>query len=361
MDIQRSCREAKIIMYKIFFSRLTLALLMSLLFCRLNAQNGNWSSVKIMFYNVENLFDIYDDTLKDDNDFLPGGVMHWNFYRYDKKINGLYKTIVAAGEFSPPPIISFCEVESRKVLEDLVNKTYLSKYGYDIVHEDSPDRRGIDVCMIYRSDLVKIIDYKYWIPKVIMEKNFSSRSILYVKIEIDNDTLNLFFNHWPSRRGGVLSGEKLRILIASTIRNKVDSLIQSNNADDKIIIMGDFNCTPDSREIRALLASDEKDNILMNISGNLAEEGNGTYRYRGNWEMIDQVIVSKGLLADSKGLYTDKESLTIFRPDFLLVRDQKYPGFTPFSTYRGYRYQGGFSDHLPILLTLKIRAPDQWE
>lgn len=348
-------------MFKIYISRLTIALLISILFSRLNAQNSKWSSVKIMFYNVENLFDIYDDTLKDDDDFLPWGLMHWNLTRYSKKINGLYKTIVAAGEWSPPQVVSLCEVENRKVLEDLVNNTYLSKYGYDIVHEDSPDRRGIDVCMIYRSDLVKIIDYRYWIPKGMVKENFSSRSILYVKLEIDNDTLHLFVNHWPSRRGGVLSGEKLRMLIASTIREKADSLIQFKNAGDKIIIMGDFNCTPDDREIKTLLASDENDNSLINLSGNLAEEGIGTYRYRGTWEMIDQVIVSEGLLSCSKGLYTDKEFLTIFRPDFLMVRDQKYPGFTPLSTYRGYRYQGGFSDHLPVLLTLKLRTPDQQE
>jgi hypothetical protein len=348
-------------MFKIYISRLTIALLISILFSRLNAQNSKLSSVKIMFYNVENLFDIYDDTLKDDDDFLPWGLMHWNLTRYNKKINGLYKTIVAAGDWSPLPVVSLCEVENRKVLEDLVNNTYLSKYGYDILHEDSPDRRGIDVCMIYRSDLVKIIDYKYWIPKGIVKENFSSRSILYVKLEIDNDTLHLFVNHWPSRRGGVLSGEELRILIASAIREKADSLIQCKNAGDKIIIMGDFNCTPYDREMKTLLASDEKDNSLINLSGNLAKEGIGTYRFRGTWEMIDQVIVSESLLSCSRGLYTDTEFLTIFRPDFLLVRDQKYPGFTPLSTYRGYRYQGGFSDHLPVLLTLKLRSPDQQE
>lgn len=348
-------------MFKILVSRLTLALLISVLFFRLNAQNSKLDIVKIMFYNVENLFDTYDDTLNDDDDFLPRGVMHWNFIRYSKKINGLYKTIVAAGEWSPPPVVSFCEVENRKVLEYLINNTYLKKYGYDIVHEDSPDRRGIDVCMIYRSDIVKIIDYRYLIPKEMVKKNFSSRNILYVKLEIANDTLHLFVNHWPSRRGGVLSGEKLRLLIASMIREKADSLIQCKNTADKIIIMGDFNCTPDAREIKTVLASDEKDNSLINLSGNLAEEGIGTYRYRGYWEMIDQVIVSEGLLSCSKGLYTDQESMTIFRPDFLLVRDQKYPGFTPFSTYRGYLYQGGFSDHLPVLLTLKLRNPDQQE
>ena len=117
-----------------------------------------------MFYNVENLFDIYDDTLKDDNEFLPDGVMRWNFTRYNKKINSLYKTIVAAGEWNPPAIVALCEVENRKVLEDLIYGTYLSKYNYRIIHEESPDQRGIDVCLIYRKDYAEVIDYRYWIP-----------------------------------------------------------------------------------------------------------------------------------------------------------------------------------------------------
>jgi hypothetical protein len=98
--------------------------------------------VRIMFYNVENLFDIFDDPLQNDNDFGPGGLMRWNQSRYNKKINSVYKTIIAAGKWSPPAIIGLCEIENRKVLDDLVNGTYLSNYGYGIIHEESPDPRG---------------------------------------------------------------------------------------------------------------------------------------------------------------------------------------------------------------------------
>ena len=128
------------------------------------SQDTKTRSIRLMFYNVENLFDTDHDTLKDDLEFLPGGVRRWNHTRYNRKISSLYQTIAAAGEWSMPGIIVLCEVENRRVLEDLVHGTYLSKYDYGIVHEESPDPRGIDVCMIYRRDCAEVINYRYLIP-----------------------------------------------------------------------------------------------------------------------------------------------------------------------------------------------------
>jgi hypothetical protein len=319
------------------------------------SQDVRFQPVRIMFYNVENLFDIYNDTLKDDDDFLPDGVMRWNFTRYNKKINSLYKTIVAAGEWNPPAVVAFCEVENRKVLEDLVYGTFLEKYNYRIIHEESPDQRGIDVCLIYRKDCSEILEFRYWIPSEIRSEEFTSRSILYTKLLLSTDTLHLIINHWPSRRGGVLAGEDMRIRIAEMIREKTDSIMEKSTAGEKIIILGDFNCTPDDQVIKMLINPAGNGDYLKNLSESLSGDGLGTYRYMGTWEMIDQVIVSKKLLDGTKGLYTGSEMLTIFKPDFLLRKDPKYPGYTPLSTYRGYRYQGGFSDHLPVLLDLKVR------
>ena len=220
-----------------------------------------------MFYNVENLFDTYNDTLKNDEEFLPGGLRRWNFMRYNKKINSLYKTIIAAGEWDPPAIISFYEVENRKVLEDLIYGTYLSKFNYRIIHEESPDLRGIDVCMIYRKDLVNFVSYKYWIPSDVKKEDFASRSVLYAKFNINQDTLHFFVNHWPSRRGGVLAGAKLRMNIATMVRNKVDSILIRSNDRGKIIIAGDFNCTPEDNEIKLLTSRDGGMDLL-----NLSEE-----------------------------------------------------------------------------------------
>ncbi|MCX6255631.1 MAG: endonuclease [Bacteroidia bacterium] len=319
------------------------------------SQDVRFQPVRLMFYNVENLFDIYDDTLKDDNDFLPNGLMRWNLTRYNKKINSLYKTIVAAGEWNPPAIVAFCEVENRKVLEDLVYGTYLSKYNYRIIHEESPDQRGIDVCLIYRKECTEILDFRYWIPSVIKSEDFASRSILYAKLVISTDTVHLIVNHWPSRRGGVLAMEGIRMRISAMVKGKADSIIEKSSAGSKVIIIGDFNSTPDDREMKSLTATAESGRVLVNLSESLAGDGLGTYRFMGTWEMIDQVIVSDRLLTCDKGLYTDEKMLRIFKPDFLLRKDPKYPGFSPFSTYRGYRYQGGFSDHLPVLLDLMVR------
>jgi len=308
-----------------------------------------------MFYNTENLFDTFDDSLTDDNDFLPAGTMRWNLSRYNRKINSLYKTIIAAGEWNPAEVIGLCEIENRRVLEDLIFKTYLSKFHYGIIHEDSPDRRGIDVCVIYRKKLTDIISYTYWIPEDLKNEKFKSRSVLYIHMAIGSDTLHLVVNHWPSRRGGVLAGEDYRLRIANMIRDKTDSIFENNRYGARIILLGDFNCTPEDKIISSLLFSSDSAKSLINLSGSIEDKTPGTYRYMGRWEMIDQVIVSRELLESKKGLYTEPRLLNVFKPDFLMKKDPKYPGPRPFSTYSGYRYQGGFSDHLPVILELKIR------
>jgi len=311
-------------------------------------------SVRLMFYNVENLFDIYDDTLTEDEEFLPEGLRRWNYQRYSRKINSLYKTILAAGEWEPPAIAAFCEIENRKVLEDLVYSTNLSKYKYDIVHEDSPDERGIDVCLIFRKELAEIIDYSYLKTSVVTGDEFRTRDVLYARFLINNDTIHLFVNHWPSRRGGVLAGEAQRIKIAEMVRKKVDSIFISSHRNAQIIILGDFNATPEDRVMSILAGQEDNGSSLVNLSENLPD-GVGTYRYMGTWEKIDQVIVSDMLVNRNAKVFTEPGLLQVFRPDFLLKKDLKYPGLRPFSTYSGYRYQGGYSDHLPVLLDLKLR------
>jgi predicted extracellular nuclease len=338
--------------------RLTSTLVLMFLFLTFTYSQKEADSVpvRIMFYNVENLFDIFDDPLKDDNEFLSGGVMRWNQSRYSKKINSVYKTIIAAGEWSPPAIIGLCEIENRKVLDDLVNGTYLYNYGYGIIHEESPDPRGIDVCLIFRKNMVHVIDYRLWIPAGVKKDDFHTRSVLYSKCVIFNDTIHLIINHWPSRRGGVLAGEPMRNRIAMMIRNAVDSLSNASSGISKIIIMGDFNCGPDDPVIQSLVNPEgPKAALLINLADKYRSNVSGTYRYMGTWEMLDQIIVSDGLINCKQGLFTDIKDFRIFKPDFLLKNDSKYPGVTTFSTYRGYRYQGGFSDHLPVLLDLSTR------
>lgn len=303
--------------------------------------------LSLMFYNVENAFDTFDDPLTNDEDFLPGGLMRWNLSRYRMKISSLYKTIVAAGDWTPPDVVAFCEVENRKVLEELVYGTYLSKFNYGIIHEESPDKRGIDVCLIYRRDKVDIESFDYWLPAGANRDEFGSRSVLCAKMIAGTDTIHLIMNHWPSRKGGVLAAGKLRGQIALMVQEKADSIETKDGGRANIIIAGDFNCTPAGQEILLL------DNFV-NLFEKEALKGLGTYRYKGVWEMIDQVLVSKKLATRESGLHVEKQG--IFMADFLMTGDPVYPGLSPFSTYRGYRYQGGFSDHLPLLL--QLHSPD---
>ena len=312
-------------------------------------------SIRIMFYNVENLFDIYDDTLVDDDEFLPGGTRRWNYSRYEKKVNSICKTIMAAGEWSPPEIIALCETENRKVVEHLILGTNLNKFRYGIIHEDSPDPRGIDVCLLYREDLVEVLHYDYLHDPDLDEDGFFTRDVLYAKCRIMDDTLHFFINHWPSKRGGVLAGNAKRKQIAGFVKHVADSIDIADRGRAKIIIIGDFNVSPKDKVLEIITEEQVGSKIkLSNLSGLLSKES-GTYRYRGIWEMPDQVIVSAYLLNCSRGLYTDAGMLKIFNPGFLLYRDPLYPGLSPFSTWRGYRYLGGFSDHLPLLIDLKIR------
>lgn len=320
-------------------------------------QENTKPAVRFLFYNVENFFDIYDDTLREDNDFLPQGLMRWNYKRYNDKINSLYKVITAAGEWDSPTIAGFCEVEKKSVLKDLITKTYLQKYNYGIIHEESDDIRGIDVCLIYRMDITELLFYHYYKTARLVDEEFRTRSVLYSKWQIFGDTIHLFLNHWPSRRGGVMAGESLRRSIAEMVKEKADSISSVAGGKARIIIAGDFNCTPGDSEVGVLSGKSEKSNegndaAFVNLSESDASKGLGTYRYLGTWEMIDQVFVSEWFLECGEGLYTDAGFFRIFNSEFLLRRDPAYPGSIPFSTYRGYRYQGGFSDHLPVILDL---------
>jgi hypothetical protein len=312
-------------------------------------------TLRLMFYNVENFFDTRHDSLRADRDFLPGGTRHWTRSRYDRKLISLYKTIAASGKADPPDLVALCEVENRKVLQNLISDTYLSKFGYRIIHEESPDQRGIDVCMIYRTDRLKLLAYKYWIPEDEGKRAYPTRSILFVRFGAGRDTLNLIMNHWPSRRGGTLAASGLRNIVSRLVKEKADSIGIDSHWKAKVIIAGDFNSTPNDEEILLITGSRGDSSWMKNLSAPSAERGRGTYRYMGTWEMLDQVIVSASLINAKGGLFTDESLLTIFRPKFLLKKDPKYPGYMPFATYRGYKYQGGYSDHLPVLLDIGIR------
>jgi hypothetical protein len=235
-------------------STLKLALCIILIirnFPSVSGQDSSRVSYRFLFYNVENLFDTKDDSLTDDNEFLPGGAMHWTEARYRKKISSIYKVVTAAGEWDPPALAGFCEVENKDVLQSLIYDTWLSKYQYGIVTGESKDPRGIRPGIIFRKELLRLLYTRYIEPETSSE--FRSRMILYTKWLIGEDTLHLFLNHWPSRRRGVLAEQKTREAIMSALGSSVDSLLIRSGSNVKIIIAGDFNCTPDDLKIEGMI------------------------------------------------------------------------------------------------------------
>ncbi|MFC2152475.1 endonuclease [Bacteroidota bacterium] len=317
-------------------------------------------SYKVLFYNVENLFDTANDSLINDEEFLPEGDRFWNNHKYYSKLNNIYKVIVAIGEWDPPAIIGLCEIENRKVLNDLVNNTPLVKFEYQIIHTESPDRRGIDVGFLYRDDLFKPIYNEAISINFPNNPESKTRDILYVKGIANNaDTLDIFINHWPSRWGGQLESEDRRLFVASVLRLKIDSILEINPKSN-IIITGDFNDYPDNKSIYEVLnASQEYENIinseLYNLSSFLYQTKNiGTHKYQGEWRVLDQFIVSGNLLDNKNKAYTSYNDIHIFNAEFLLEPDEGYFGYKPKRTFIGFKYNGGFSDHLPTYLILNF-------
>ena len=318
---------------------------------------GN-EAIRIGFYNTENLFDPEDDSTKRDEQFTPEGSNHWDKYRYWDKQKKLSKVVLALGGWEAPAVMAFCEIENKKVLEYMVYETPLEKMNYSILHYESPDRRGIDVGLIYRKEKVKLIYSKAIAIHFPWDENYKTRDILYAQMEAYNkDTVHLFINHWPSRWRGQMETDKSRRFVASVLKHTIDS-IQKDKPKAKIVIMGDFNDSPTNGSMSEVLNA-RKDTINTNekslINLMFPYEGKkGTHKYQGEWAALDQIIVSKSLL-DGQGTMKVKNNRGyIFSPDFLLIDDQKYQGKKVNRTYIGMKYQGGYSDHLPIYLDLEV-------
>ena len=316
------------------------------------------ASYRIAFYNVENFFDTEIDSTREYNAFTPEGEQSWNFYRYRKKRTNLFKTILAAGEGNPIALIGMCEIENDKVLRDLIISTPLKNFDYQYVNYPSPDRRGIDVGLIYQRSKMRLIASEPIALKDPENEQFRSRDILYASFLIQMDTLHVYINHWPSRWGGELPTQRLRMLAAQTLRNHVDSICLVH-PDAKVIIMGDFNDKPTDESIlkglQALAAEEVTEpHQLVNLFTNPAELGfEGTLKHQYDWQIFDMIIVSQALLKNT-GLSVVEGSQRIFAPDFLFADDERYMGKKLFRTYVGPRYVGGFADHLPVFVDLEF-------
>ena len=308
-------------------------------------------SYQIIFYNVENLFDITDNPLTDDDEYTPQGLRGWTQNRYKKKLNMISQAIISFAEFKFPELIGLCEIENRNVVADLINETVLKQAPYKIIHKDSPDSRGIDVGLIYDSTRIKPIFSEFLTVRLI-DGEFS-RDILYLKVKIENDSLHLLVNHWPSRYTGARNSDNRRVEAAKVLYQKCDSIFKTEKKA-KIILMGDFNDEPTDTSISRITESDfgfSEGTVMQNLMTGLSAN-EGTIKYNGEWSVFDQFIVSKSLLNKNIGLnITDKAIVASNR--FLFQNDKNNLGNMPFRTYNGFKYIGGYSDHLPIKLIVR--------
>ncbi len=314
--------------------------------------------VRIIFWNVENLYDPYDDTTKLDDEFTSAGAKHWSWSKFSTKLNQVAKTLIAIGEWAPPAIVGLCEVENRYVLNKLIYQTPLQPWKYKFVHHESPDRRGVDVAMLYRPASFQLITSQTISIRFPFDTIAQTREILYVKgILFKHDTLSVFINHWPSRRGGYLGSQPRRNYVASELRNLIDSVQQVNPASN-ILVMGDFNDEPEDESLKQVLRAqtdsiNRNDTALFNLMGIRNKiEKEGTLKYRDQWSTFDQFVISGALMNGCAGLHTGIRNVRIFRSSFLLEEDNTYFGEKLNRTYSGPRYHGGFSDHLPIRLEI---------
>jgi len=316
---------------------------------------------RVMFYNVENLFDTKDDSLKDDNDFLPEGFMHWTPWKYWEKLRSITRVITAVGGMQSPALVGLCEVENDSVIFDLTQRSPLRVQEYAYVVSDSPDERGIDVALLYQRHQFRLLESREYEIRSDTRNNHPTRNILHaVGKLINGDTLDVFVCHFPSRSDGERETEPLRIAAAALLRKKTDSLFLTRK-DTHILIMGDFNDHPDnkslSRTLRAqrVSALPAKKGLYNLFYHRMKEHDFGSYKYQGRWEVFDQFIVSGNLLMESNSICIKENKAHLFKAAFLLEEDVRYFGKKPFRTHLGPRYLGGFSDHLPVYTDLIVR------
>lgn len=308
-------------------------------------------AMRVMFYNVENMFDPAEDSTKSDDEYQPDGMRGWTYNRLKHKQVNIAKVILAVGGWDAPELIGLCEVENRRVLNGLIYDTPLKNFGYKIVHYESPDPRGIDVALLYRPDKFRVLYSKPVTIRFPFDTAARTRDILFVKgIACKRDTINILVNHWPSKFGGATTTIPKRNFVASVVRAFSDSILAVNQGAN-ILIMGDLNESPYEEGVSMVLGAKmdsvnlEPDDLYDMLAGAGLSWKKGTIKFHEEWETIDHMIVSRMLLS-----HTTPHSLQVFDAPFLLQDDEAWFGKKPFRTYYGAKYIGGFSDHLPVYM-----------
>ncbi|MBO4216206.1 MAG: endonuclease [Bacteroidaceae bacterium] len=300
--------------------------------CGVRAQN----TFTVLSYNIENAFDTRHDEGKDDLEFCEGGERKWSQTRLMNKLKGVSKVIAAADEKRPVDLIGLCEVENDSVMQYLLRRTPLSQLGYRYILTNSKDDRGIDVALLYSPFTFQPIEKQPIQPNIKKQK---TRDILHVAGTLTNgDTLDVYVVHLPSKRGGA-EGQKLSMSICQQLKVHVDS-VRAFRHHPNLIIMGDFNADTNSPQLKLLTRS----HSLIDRTARLKP---GTYKYQGEWSILDHILTHTTTLSH--------QQTRILTLPFLLERDATNGGDKPHRTYQGPAYQGGISDHLPVVSVFQFK------
>ena len=300
-------------------------------------------SLTFVELNTENMFDTRHDSLKQDMEYLPEATRHWTKKRYWRKLNNIGQELLACCDDGIPDIVALCEVENDTVMHDLTRRSLLRQAGYDYVMTSSPDLRGIDVALLYSPFSFAPVTVQR-IPVATVGDMRPTRDILYVAGRIvTDDTLHVFVVHAPSRYGGERLSRPYRLQVAAALCQTVDSILLLS-PQASVIVAGDFNDEPTSPVLEQIYRH-QLHNVTAMACGQHGAQG--TYRYQGDWSRIDHVLVSTPML--------DKvASAAINDAPFLTEDESRYGGRRPRRTYNGYRYQPGYSDHLPLIVRFRF-------
>lgn len=332
------------------------------------AQQKNYAIHTVAFYNLENLFDTIRDERIYDEEWTPTGPRSWDSKKYQQKLENLSRAISELGtDENPnmPTILGVSEIENRTVLEDLVKMPKLQKAGYGIVHYDSPDRRGIDVALLYQTKHFKLTSSKS-LPLYIYDKSdvkykdsnngkgkrVYTRDQLVVSGLLDGEEIHFLVSHWPSRSGGEKKSAPNREAAAALNRKIIDSLY-AINLEAKILTMGDFNDGPYNKSVKDVLGGNEKrtdvkKKEMFNPMYQLYKDGHGTLAYRDSWDIFDQIIISEPLLNKDYSSFRYWK-VGIFNKPFLIQKSGQYKGYPLRNQLSG---EPGFSDHFPVYVYL---------
>lgn len=324
------------------------------------AQEKRYEVYGVGFYNLENLFDTIHDYGKNDYEYLPDGTNKWGTLKYTNKLKNM-ATVLNEMATDVIPVgmaaVGVSEVENSRVLEDLVNHEILAPRGWDFVHIEGPDKRGVDCALLYNPQLFKPVNSK--LAPYTTEDNdttYKTRGFLIVSGEMGGELVHIIVNHWPSRYASSPARERAGVLV----RDLKDSLL-AEMPESRVIIMGDMNDDPDDKSLKTCLgALRDKDDVenatdLYNPWWDiLRRRGHGTLKYRGKWNLFDQVILSGNFVNNDRSTL-ELYKTEIFSRNYLFQQEGRYKGNT-LRTHAGGVWLNGYSDHLPVIVYLVKEA-----